>query len=240
LKIRDDVCKIDDPAGSRRFKFACLDGGHFESRRDSRWSRRGGLNPDRRRIGDANDDRSHNGRCSGNRQDRLLCVIQSVFRAIAYNRFDSSLQITARHPRYASERRSQPHSQIFPDVAELVRHGERRAQSGAPRPSRIHCSAPREPHYRHIRKQHSFYSASADSPVPAKGLPATLSSSAGASALLQRTLPRGGAEVVALEGAATISGGGGQAETQRQSRRYRERLRSRKVQSQKHLTRLRG
>jgi len=65
------------------------------------------LSPDRRRIGDANDDRSHNGRYRGNRQDRLLCVIQSVCRAIAHNRFDSSLQITARHPRYASERRIQ-------------------------------------------------------------------------------------------------------------------------------------
>ena len=132
LKIRDDVCKIDEkphrhtrqvernrrgacpsvssflpPAGSGRFTLTCLDGGRFESRRDSGWSRRGGLSPDRRRIGDANDDRSHNGRYRGNRQDRLLWVIQSVFRASAHNRFDSSLQITARHPRYASERRSQ-------------------------------------------------------------------------------------------------------------------------------------
>jgi hypothetical protein len=61
-----------------------------------------------------------------------------------------------------------------------------------------------------------FYPASADPTLPTKGLPATLSSSAGASALLQRTLPGGGTEVVALEGATTISGGdGGQAETQR-------------------------
>jgi hypothetical protein len=38
----------------------------------------------------ANDDRSHNGRYRGNRQDRIHCVIQSVCRAIAHNRFDSS------------------------------------------------------------------------------------------------------------------------------------------------------
>jgi len=49
----------------------------------------------------------------------------------------------------------------------------------------------------------------------AKGLPTTLSSSAGASALLQRTLPGSGAEMVALEGAATISGdGSGATETE--------------------------
>jgi hypothetical protein len=42
----------------------------------------GGLSPDRRRIGDANHDRVHNGRYRGNRQDRFLCVnvIQSVCR----------------------------------------------------------------------------------------------------------------------------------------------------------------
>jgi len=52
--------------------------------------------------------------------------------------------------------------------------------------------------------------------VPAKGLPAALSPSAGASALLQHTLPGGVAEVVALEGAATISGdNGGPEETER-------------------------
>jgi hypothetical protein len=65
------------------------------------------LSPDRRCKGDAKDDRSHNGRYRGNRQGRLLCVIQSVRRAIAHNRFDSSLQIAARDPHYASGRRSQ-------------------------------------------------------------------------------------------------------------------------------------
>jgi hypothetical protein len=65
------------------------------------------LSPDRTRIGDANNGRSHNGRYRGNRQDRIHCVIQSVCRAIAHSRFDSSLQITSRHPRYASERQSQ-------------------------------------------------------------------------------------------------------------------------------------
>src|SRR5258708_36854556 len=34
-------------AGSGRFTLTGLDGGHFESRRDCGWSRRGGLSPDR-------------------------------------------------------------------------------------------------------------------------------------------------------------------------------------------------
>jgi hypothetical protein len=54
-------------------------------------------------------------------------------------------------------------------------------------------------------------------------------SPAGAPALLQRALPGGGAEVVALEGAATIPGetAAGQQKRNGQSRRYRERVKSR-------------
>jgi len=74
-----------------------------------------------------------------------------------------------------------------------------------------------------------FYPASADPPAPAKGLTAALSFSAGVSALLQHTLPGDCAGLVAMEGAATISGDNGvqcdvpfdidQALMQRQRRR---------------------
>src|ERR1035438_10245070 len=56
----------------------------------------------------------------------------------------------------------------------------------------------------------------ADAALSAERLRGALSSSAGAPALLQRALPGGGAEVVAVEGAATIPGDeGGQAEAER-------------------------
>jgi hypothetical protein len=63
----------------------------------------------------------------------------------------------------------------------------------------------------------------------AQRMRATLSLPAGLSALLQPALPGGGAEVVTVEGTATIPGDGGlPTETERQSRRYRERVKSRK------------
>ena len=56
----------------------------------------------------------------------------------------------------------------------------------------------------------------ADAALSAERMRAALSSPAGAPALLQRGLPGGGAEMVAVEGAAKIPGdGGGQAETER-------------------------
>src|SRR5580700_7169300 len=56
----------------------------------------------------------------------------------------------------------------------------------------------------------------AEASLSTKGMRAALSSSASAPALLQRALPGGGAEVVAVEGAATIpSDGAGSAETER-------------------------
>ena len=52
--------------------------------------------------------------------------------------------------------------------------------------------------------------------VSAEGMRASISSAAVAPALLQRGLPGSGAEVVAVEGAATLPGDGrGQAETER-------------------------
>ena len=56
----------------------------------------------------------------------------------------------------------------------------------------------------------------ADAALFAEGMRAALSSSADAPALLQRALPGGSAEMVALEGATTLSGdGGGPTETER-------------------------
>ena len=52
--------------------------------------------------------------------------------------------------------------------------------------------------------------------LSAEGMRTAVSSSASTAALLQRALPGGGAELVAVEGAATIPGdGGGPAETER-------------------------
>jgi hypothetical protein len=44
------VSSLLPPAGSGRFTLTCIDGGHFESRRDSGWGRRGGLSPGRRHL----------------------------------------------------------------------------------------------------------------------------------------------------------------------------------------------
>jgi hypothetical protein len=56
----------------------------------------------------------------------------------------------------------------------------------------------------------------ADAALSAERLRGALSSSAGAPALLQRALPGGGAEMVAVEGATTIPGDGtGQTATER-------------------------
>ena len=49
----------------------------------------------------------------GKRQDRLLCVIQSVRHAVAHNRFDSSLQTTARHPATQASGEARYNSQIL-------------------------------------------------------------------------------------------------------------------------------
>lgn len=58
--------------------------------------------------------------------------------------------------------------------------------------------------------------APANTAVSAQRVRAAFSFPTGAAALLQRGLPQGGAEVVALEGAATLPGNdGGQAEPQR-------------------------
>ena len=56
----------------------------------------------------------------------------------------------------------------------------------------------------------------ADAPVSPQRLRAAFSSAASAAAVLQRAMPEGGSEVVAVEGAATIPGdNGGQTETAR-------------------------
>jgi hypothetical protein len=57
-----------------------------------------------------------------------------------------------------------------------------------------------------IGQAERFYPATEDPPVSAKGLYGALSSSAGASAVLQRTLPEGRPQMVALEGTAAIPG----------------------------------
>src|SRR5690348_13018882 len=66
-------------------------------------------------------------------------------------------------------------------------------------------------------------------PVPAQGMRAVVSATASAAALLQCELPPGGTEVVALEVPGAVPGhSGGQGKRNGQSRRYRERVRSRK------------
>jgi hypothetical protein len=91
--------------------------------------------------------------------------------------------------------------------------------------------------YRSSRKSRrsakAFDTPAAYAALSAERMRPALSSPAGAPAVLQRALPGGGAEMVAVEGAATIPGDdGGQTETQRpkpgQSQRYRKRVRSRK------------
>jgi hypothetical protein len=74
--------------------------------------------------------------------------------------------------------------------------------------------------YRSSRKSRGSAEAiappAADAVLSAERMRAALSSPAGAPALLQRALPGGGAEMVAVEGAATIPGdGGGPTETER-------------------------
>ena len=59
----------------------------------------------------------------------------------------------------------------------------------------------------------------AAAPMSAQGMRGAISSPAGAPSLLQRGLPEGGAEMVAVEGATTIPGDdGGQRETERPER----------------------
>ena len=66
------------------------------------------------------------------------------------------------------------------------------------------------------RPAETIGTAAAQAALSAQRLRAALSSPAGAPALLQRALPGGGAEMVAVEDAATIPGdGGGQAESER-------------------------
>src|ERR1700685_1254284 len=83
----------------------------------------------------------------------------------------------------------------------------------------ITSHGPSRESYRSSRKSRgaaeAFSPPAAHAVLSAEGMRAALSSLAGAPALLQPELPGGGAEMVAVEGAATIPGeGGGPTETE--------------------------
>jgi len=99
--------------------------------------------------------------------------------------------------------------------------GERNSPPGPELLGAITSHGPSRESYRSCRKSRggsaeAIGAPAADAALSAERMRAALSPPPGAPALLQRTLPRGGAAMVAVEGAATIQGDeGGQTETQR-------------------------
>src|ERR1700685_243253 len=84
----------------------------------------------------------------------------------------------------------------------------------------ITSHGPSRESYRSSRKSRgsaeAFSTPAAHAVLPAEGMRTTLSSPAGAPALLQRRMPEGGAEMVAVESPREIPGvGGGPNETER-------------------------
>ncbi len=98
----------------------------------------------------------------------------------------------------------------------------------------ITSHGPSRESYRPSRKSRgsaeAFSTPAAHAVLSAERMRAALSSPAGAPALLQRALPGGGAEMVAVEGASRRyrETAAGQQKRNGQSRRYRERVKSRK------------